>query len=250
MSADARQRGRLVEDVYDVVDQLQPIARSKDCTLVQLALAWVMQQPGITSPIIGPRTLDQLEEYLGAAAITLDQADLDTEALVSWARQQPFPPHATIQSARVRGSAVRVLLRQVVLPDQISGGLIIIRPIDELLARLTRVAALLVGGMLGVVAVASLLAWQLAGMALAPVRAMSAAAREISEHDLKRRVHSNLPSDDELGELEGPPPSESDRAAARPIPPGRRAGPRRPPGARRQRRSSSSSAQLRDEVVK
>jgi aryl-alcohol dehydrogenase-like predicted oxidoreductase len=74
---DARQRGRLVEDVYDVVEQLEPIARSKDCTLVQLALAWVMQQPGITSPIIGPRTMEQLEEYLGAAAIELTRADLD-----------------------------------------------------------------------------------------------------------------------------------------------------------------------------
>ncbi|MDQ6673852.1 MAG: aldo/keto reductase [Chloroflexota bacterium] len=77
VSADPRQRARLVEDVYDVVEQLQPIARSKDCTLVQLALAWVMQQPGITSPIIGPRTPEQLEEYLGAAAITLTQADMD-----------------------------------------------------------------------------------------------------------------------------------------------------------------------------
>jgi aryl-alcohol dehydrogenase-like predicted oxidoreductase len=76
-NADARQRSRLVEAVYDVVDQLEPIARSKDCTLVQLALAWVMQQPGVTSPIIGPRTLDQLDEYLGAAAIKLTQADLD-----------------------------------------------------------------------------------------------------------------------------------------------------------------------------
>jgi aryl-alcohol dehydrogenase-like predicted oxidoreductase len=75
--ANARQRSRLVEDVYDVVDRLEPIARSKDCTLVQLALAWVTHQPGITSPIIGPRTLDQLEEYLGAAAITLTQTDLE-----------------------------------------------------------------------------------------------------------------------------------------------------------------------------
>jgi len=130
-----------------------------------------------------------------------DQPDLDSEALVAWARLQTLPAHATVQSARVRGTSLRVLLRQVVLPDQISGGLIIVRPIDELLARLTRVAALLVGGVLGVVGVAGLLAWQLAGLALAPVRAMSAAAREISEHDLKRRVHSNLPPDDELGEL-------------------------------------------------
>jgi aryl-alcohol dehydrogenase-like predicted oxidoreductase len=100
MSTDARQRARLVEHVYDVVDQLQPIARSKDCTLVQLALAWVTQQPGIASPIIGPRTLDQLEEYLGAAAIKLDQADLDAinhivppGGMVSPFYEAEFGPH-------------------------------------------------------------------------------------------------------------------------------------------------------------
>src|SRR3984893_11631961 len=97
---DARLRSRLVEDVYDVVEQLEPIARSKDCTLVQLALAWVMQQPGISSPIIGPRTLEQLEEYLGAAAITLTQADLDQinaivppGGMVSSFYEADFGPH-------------------------------------------------------------------------------------------------------------------------------------------------------------
>ena len=68
---------RLAEPMFDVVEQVEPIAQSKDCTMVQLALAWVMAQPGVTSPIIGPRTLEQLEEYLGAATITLTQADLD-----------------------------------------------------------------------------------------------------------------------------------------------------------------------------
>ena len=66
---------RLVDGVYDVVETLDSIAQSKDCTMVQLALAWVMRQPGITSPIIGPRSMPQLEEYLGAPAVTLDKAD-------------------------------------------------------------------------------------------------------------------------------------------------------------------------------
>jgi heavy metal sensor kinase len=101
----------------------------------------------------------------------------------------------------VHGVALRVLLRAVSLPDLTNGGLIIARPIDELQARLARVAALLVGGLLGLVAVAAVLTWRLAGLALAPVRRMSAAARELSEHDLDRRLESDLPSDDELGEL-------------------------------------------------
>jgi aryl-alcohol dehydrogenase-like predicted oxidoreductase len=68
-------RARLVDRVYDVVETLDGIAQSKDCTMVQLALAWVMHQPGVTAPIIGPRSMPQLEEYLGAPAVTLDAAD-------------------------------------------------------------------------------------------------------------------------------------------------------------------------------
>ena len=43
--------------------------------LSQFALAWVMAQPGVTSPIIGPRTVEQLENYLDAASLALDDED-------------------------------------------------------------------------------------------------------------------------------------------------------------------------------
>jgi len=130
-----------------------------------------------------------------------DEADLDTPALVTWSVQHGFPPHATVQTVTLHRVAIRVLLREVTLPDQALGGLVVARPIDELLARLTRVGLLLTGGVAGLGLVAGLLAWRLAGLALAPVRSMSAAAREISEHDLTRRLHSDLPASDELGEL-------------------------------------------------
>jgi aryl-alcohol dehydrogenase-like predicted oxidoreductase len=91
---------RLVEQVYDVVEQLEPIAQSKDCTLVQLAVAWVVAQPGISSPIIGPRTMPQLEEYLGATSVTLTRSDLDKidrlvppGGMVSPFYQADFGPH-------------------------------------------------------------------------------------------------------------------------------------------------------------
>ena len=66
---------RLVEGVYDVVERLDGLAQSKDCTMVQLALAWVLHQPAITSPIVGPRTLEQMDEYLGAPSVTLTDED-------------------------------------------------------------------------------------------------------------------------------------------------------------------------------
>jgi aryl-alcohol dehydrogenase-like predicted oxidoreductase len=61
--------------IFDVLDQLQPIADEKGCTLAQLALAWVAQQPAVTSPIIGPRTMEQLEDNLGALNVTITDED-------------------------------------------------------------------------------------------------------------------------------------------------------------------------------
>src|SRR5829696_6283664 len=57
-----------------------PIAAEKGCTLAQLALAWVAERPGVTSPIIGPRTMEQLEDNLGALKVTFtddDRANFD-----------------------------------------------------------------------------------------------------------------------------------------------------------------------------
>lgn len=77
------QQRRLADGVYDVVDGLKPIAARKDCTLGQLALAWVLRQPGVTSPIVGPRTFDHWEEYLGAIDVEItDQDRAEIDALV------------------------------------------------------------------------------------------------------------------------------------------------------------------------
>ena len=51
---------------FNVLDVVLAIAAEKGCTPSQLALAWCAQQPGITSPIVGVRTMEQLEDNLGA----------------------------------------------------------------------------------------------------------------------------------------------------------------------------------------
>ncbi len=66
---------RLTDDVYRVNEGLQPLADAKGCTISQLALAWCAQQPGITSPILGPRTMEQLEDNLGALDVTVTDED-------------------------------------------------------------------------------------------------------------------------------------------------------------------------------
>jgi aryl-alcohol dehydrogenase-like predicted oxidoreductase len=58
-----------------VIDVLQKIALSRGASCAQVALAWNLNQPGITAPIIGPRTLDQLEDNLGALNVTLTSDD-------------------------------------------------------------------------------------------------------------------------------------------------------------------------------
>ncbi len=69
-------RVREKDRIFDVVEQLKPIAEARGCTLAQLALAWSMVHPGVTSAIIGPRTMEQLEDNLGALSVALSAEEL------------------------------------------------------------------------------------------------------------------------------------------------------------------------------
>ncbi len=69
------QRRRWNERIFDALEGLEPLAKARGITMSQLALAWVMQQPGITSPIIGPRTMEQLEDNLKAFDVTVTAED-------------------------------------------------------------------------------------------------------------------------------------------------------------------------------
>lgn len=62
---------------FDVIEAVVAHAADKGCTPSQLALAWNAAQPGVTAPIIGPRTMEQLVDNLGAAAVTLDAEDFE-----------------------------------------------------------------------------------------------------------------------------------------------------------------------------
>jgi len=67
---------RLNENMYAAIEDLIALAEKKETTLSRLALAWVMAQPGVTAPIIGPRTMEQFEDNLAATHISLTQEDL------------------------------------------------------------------------------------------------------------------------------------------------------------------------------
>jgi len=70
-----QQQRRMHERVFDVTEGIQPLADAQHVTMSQFALAWVMQQPGVTSPIIGPRTMEQLEDNLKALDVHITDAD-------------------------------------------------------------------------------------------------------------------------------------------------------------------------------
>ena len=74
-NANAMQRRRYNDRIFDVIEGLEPLARDRGVTLSQYALAWVMAQPGVTSPIIGPRTMAQLEDNLPAADVEMTEED-------------------------------------------------------------------------------------------------------------------------------------------------------------------------------
>ncbi|MCM1018819.1 aldo/keto reductase [Micromonospora sp. XM-20-01] len=62
---------------YAAVEQLVALADEVGCTLPQFAVAFTAVHPAVTSTIIGPRTMDQLDALLAGAELTLDDAVLD-----------------------------------------------------------------------------------------------------------------------------------------------------------------------------
>ncbi len=71
-----RHEGKL----YDIVEALVEIAEARGCSAAQVALAWLLGRPGVTSLVIGARTEAQLADNLGAASVSLsaeERAKLD-----------------------------------------------------------------------------------------------------------------------------------------------------------------------------
>ena len=82
-------------DIWDVIETVSSMAEDKGCTPSQLALAWCMHQPGITSPIIGPRTLEQLVDNLGALNVEITDGDRERLDAVSPAGDYLSPLYET-----------------------------------------------------------------------------------------------------------------------------------------------------------
>ncbi|MGD8240205.1 MAG: aldo/keto reductase, partial [Armatimonadota bacterium] len=67
---------RYTEKSMDLVEGLRPLADARDVTLGEFSLAWLMQRPGITSPIAGPRTVEHMRSAIRACDMELTEEEL------------------------------------------------------------------------------------------------------------------------------------------------------------------------------
>ncbi len=62
---------------FDIIDQLQPMAKAKGTTVAGLALAWLLHQPSVTTVIIGANKMEQLEDNLKSVELKFTPEELD-----------------------------------------------------------------------------------------------------------------------------------------------------------------------------
>src|ERR1700712_19731 len=94
------------ERTWAVVDAVQSIAESSGPSMAQVALAWLADRPGVTSVILGARTVEQLNDNLGAADLHLEPADLELLGKASDPTAADYPygvPGSDQRSRKITG---------------------------------------------------------------------------------------------------------------------------------------------------
>ena len=69
---EAYSRRSTQQRTWDVVEAVRQVADNRGVSMAQVALAWLVDRPGVTSVILGARTIEQLEDNLAAAKLHLD----------------------------------------------------------------------------------------------------------------------------------------------------------------------------------
>lgn len=64
-------------EAWRALEELQRIGQGRGKSPSQIALAWLLAKPAVTSPIIGPRSLEQLDDNLGALGFRLEAEEID-----------------------------------------------------------------------------------------------------------------------------------------------------------------------------
>jgi aryl-alcohol dehydrogenase-like predicted oxidoreductase len=87
------------EQTWRILDVLREIADAHGRPVAQVAIRWVSQRPGVTAPILGASTYEQLEANLGAVGWSLADEEMDRLTAVSEVRS-PYPYDSTIADAQ------------------------------------------------------------------------------------------------------------------------------------------------------
>jgi aryl-alcohol dehydrogenase-like predicted oxidoreductase len=65
------------ERAWDCIDVMRPMAESKGVSVAQVALAWLLHQPQVSSVIVGAKRPEQLADNIAATEVTLSAAELE-----------------------------------------------------------------------------------------------------------------------------------------------------------------------------
>jgi aryl-alcohol dehydrogenase-like predicted oxidoreductase len=97
------------ERTWRIIDVVRQVAEGRGVSMSQVALAWVANRPAVTSVILGARTLDQLDDNLGAAGLHLSEKEtaLLTEASAPVVSDYPYGAPGAKQRSRTLPSAPR-----------------------------------------------------------------------------------------------------------------------------------------------
>ena len=75
---------------YDLIDAMDVMAKAKGCTVAQIALAWLLYQPTVSTVILGAKRADQLADNIGACDVVLSADDMaQLEGLSALPREYP-----------------------------------------------------------------------------------------------------------------------------------------------------------------
>jgi len=104
---EAYDRRSTVERTWDVVDAVRAVADDRGVTMPQVALAWLADRPAVSSVILGARTVEQLDDNLGAAGLHLTAEETARLDAVSdpGAAGYPYGDVGTEQRSRAASGA-------------------------------------------------------------------------------------------------------------------------------------------------
>ncbi|KAL1681011.1 NADP-dependent oxidoreductase domain-containing protein [Schizophyllum commune] len=77
------------ESTEAIVNRVEELAKKKGCSMAPLSLAWIMSKPGVTAPIVGTTSLENLQDLIGAVDIELSEEDVKY-------LEEPYHPQAII----------------------------------------------------------------------------------------------------------------------------------------------------------